>query len=504
MKKRVFRKINQSDIDHDFNQGDLGQRTATAFAFVAVAQIIANVVVILGTIFLARILGPENFGLMAMIATASALLMVFENFGLYYVTVQRKDLSLEELNCLFWVNLAIAFFIALLFYLIAPLIALYYKEPVLKDMCHALSLAFVFRGTANQHAALLNRKMNHKKTSIATMFGAVCGTVLAIILALLGAAVWSLVWRQVMDAFSRSALIWIFSGWIPSWQRWSRDYIPALKVGGNLTFSRLMYYVSQNYADILIGRTLGAVSLGFYKLGFQVIFFPAQRVIEPVAQVMIPMLSQMLDNAEQYKQAYLRAVHILFLFYSALGLFVVMHTPVIIDAVFGHEWIGAMAPMRYMAATMLVVGINSTSSWIFITQERSNEMLRWSVFFTLAVVFSISLGLPYGIDATALAFMICVFTVSPLLYLYIGRKGPVKAQDYLWMIVSHLPLLVSFLIVQYVIMMLYQGIGPWAQIGLSAIAGLTFLPLAYVFAPSRELILYLVYEIRHKLLNKHG
>ncbi|MDH5722387.1 MAG: lipopolysaccharide biosynthesis protein [Alphaproteobacteria bacterium] len=504
MKKKGFRKIDQSDIDHDFDQGDLGQKTATAFAFVIMAQIVANVVVILGTIFLARILGPENFGLMAMIATASSLLMVFENFGLYYVTVQRKDLSIEELNCLFWVNLAISCIIALLFFLAAPLIALYYKEPILEDMCHALSLAFLFRGAANQHTALLNRKMNHKKTSIATMIGAVCGTILAIILALLGAGVWSLVWRQVMDAFSRSTMIWIFSGWIPSWHRWSKDYIPALKVGGNLTFTRLMHYISQNYADILIGRVLGATSLGFYKLGFQVIFLPIQRVTEPISHVMIPMLSQMLDDTEQYRKAYLRAVSILFLIYSALGLFVVIHAPVIIDVIFGHEWIGAMTPMRYLAATMLVIGINSTSSWLFITQERTNEMLKWSVFLTLAIVFSISLGLPYGIDATALAFSLCVFAVSPFLYLYVGRKGPVKTQDFMWMIVSHLPLLLSFLTVQYVTMILYQGVDTWAQIGLSVVAGSTFLLLAYVFGPSRELILYLVYEIRHKLLNKQS
>lgn len=504
MKKKIFRKIQQSDIDNNFDQGDFGQKTATAFAFVAVAQVVANVVVILGTILLARILGPENFGLMAMIATAASLLMVFENFGLYYVTVQRKDLKLEELNCLFWVNLAVAAFIALLFYLIAPLIALYYKEPILEDMCHALALAFIFRGAANQHTAFLNRQMNHKKTSIATMIGAICGTALAIILALLGAGVWSLVWRQVMDAFSRSAMIWIFSGWIPSWQKWSKDYIPALKIGGNLTVSRLMNYLAQNYADILIGRSLGAMSLGFYKLGFQVIFLPIQRVTEPISHVMIPMLSQMLDDTEMYRKAYLRAAHILFLFYSALGLFVVIHAPVIIDAVFGHEWSQAMIPMRYMAATMLAIGINTTASWLFITQDRSNEMLRWSVFFTSAMVFSISLGLPYGINGTAFSFMICIFTVSPLLYLYVGRKGPVKARDYMWMIVSHLPLLLSFVIVQYVTMMLYQGLHPWAQIGLSAMSGLSIILLAYVFKPSRELMLYLVYEIRHKILKKNG
>tara|TARA_B100001989_G_C24541499_1_gene467859 strand:+ start:292 stop:1821 length:1530 start_codon:yes stop_codon:yes gene_type:complete len=502
MKKKIFRKISQADIDHEKDQTELGRKTASAFAFVAIAQVVANIVVIVGTIILARLLGPENFGLMAMIATVATFLMIFENFGLYYVTVQRKNLSIEELNCLFWVNLAIAAIIGLLFFLLAPFIAMYYKEPILKDLCQALSMAFFFRGAANQHTAFLNRKMNHKKTSIATMFGAICGTVFALILAFMGAGVWSLVWRQVIDAFSRSVMVWILSGWIPSWHKWSSEYIPALKVGGNLTFSRVMYYISQNFADILIGRHLGAISLGFYKLGFQVIFLPVQRVTEPISHVMIPMLSQMLDQPELYRKSYLRGVHIMYLLYAALGIFVVVHAPLIIDVVFGHEWIGALVPMRYMAATMLVVGINSTSSWIFVTQDRSSEMLKWSGFQTMAVVLSILIGIQYGINGTAFAFMICAFAVSPILYIVIGRKGPVKTSDFIWMIVSHLPLILSFVTVQYVTMLFYQGYDPLLQILFAAMAGMSYAALAFVFPPSRTLILYLLYEIKHKILKK--
>jgi len=192
----------------------------------------------------------------------------------------------------------------------------------------------------------------------------------------------------------------------------------------------------------------------------------------------------------------------MYLLYAALGIFVVVHAPLIIDVVFGHEWIGALVPMRYMAATMLVVGINSTSSWIFVTQDRSSEMLKWSGFQTMAVVLSILIGIQYGINGTAFAFMICAFAVSPILYIVIGRKGPVKTSDFIWMIVSHLPLILSFVTVQYVTMLFYQGYDPLLQILFAAMAGMSYAALAFVFPPSRTLILYLLYEIKHKILKK--
>ncbi|MGH1375045.1 MAG: lipopolysaccharide biosynthesis protein [Alphaproteobacteria bacterium] len=483
-----FKKYSNPDTDTSHLSKNLGKNAAKAFASVAVTQVIANIIGLGGSIILARLLGPEEFGLMAMLATAIALLTVFENFGLYFATVQKKYLSSDELNFLFWANLGVASIMSVLMFFSAPYIANFFEQPQLYELAQVLSLAFICRGAANQHAALLNRKLQHGKSSLATTVAVFFATGGAIIMALTGFGIWALVWRQIIEAFVRMIMIWSFTQWIPRWVKWDNAFIPSLTIGLNLTASNLMYYLSRNTDDILIGKFIGNAGLGHYKLSYQILLLPLRRLSEPVAQIMIPVLSQLQDDAERYRRNYTRVAHILILALWPIGVVFIMHADTLVYIIFGAEWFMAAEPLRWLASLLLIQGITNTTGWLLISQARSKEILYWSIFTSVTTIASFIIGLPYGIVGVAAAYVIVEYLRIPLLFYIIGRSGPVSIKNLYNLVLVHVPPLFIFVFVQWGVGQVIIDYSISFKILFIMVGGLSILPSILIFPHSRAIL----------------
>ncbi len=492
---------NRKDPDTDTSHlsKNLGQYAAKAFASVAVAQIIANIIGLGGSIALARILGPSDFGLMAMLATAIALLTVFENFGLYFATIQKKYLSSDELNFLFWVNLFIAVLMSIIMFISAPFIADFFEQPELKELAQVLSIAFICRGAANQHSALLNRKFQHGKSSISTVIAIFFATVGAIIMAVIGFGVWALVWRQIIEAFVKFVMLWILTGWIPRWVRWKHEYIPSLTMGANITAANLMYYLSRNMDDILIGKFIGNAGLGYYKLSYQLLLLPLRRLSEPVSQIMIPLLSQLQDQPERYLKNYVRVANLLILALWPIGVIFMIHAEILINIIFGAEWISAAGPLKWLASLLLIQGLTSGTGWLLITQARSKEMLYWSVFTSVTTIAAFVAGLPYGIVGVAAAYVIIEYARLPLLFYIVGKHGPVSMKNIYGLIWVHAPAILMFIAIQYSVGQVIVDYNILLQILFIGLSGLSVIPAMLLLPHSRVVVFSSILYIHNKI-----
>lgn len=479
---KFFKPTQKLNLDNSAVKANIGQKAARAFAFVAAGNMMSNLVTISGTVVLARLLTPNDFGLMAMIGTATGLLMVFESFGLYMVTIQKSNLTHDEMNFLFWLNLLVASMMGLLLFLAAPFIAHFFKKPELIPLTQVIALTFVLRGAANQHSALLNRNLLHGKSSVAGVLGAISGTIVAIIAALLGAGVWALALRQVAEAIIRTVSMWIFSGWIPAWVKWKKEYMPSVHSGTRITLTNLMYYTSRNADDILVGRYIGADPLGQYKLSYQVLLLPLRRISDPIASVMVPLMAQILDEPERYRKNYMAVAKILHLLNASLGIFVMFHATVIVTGVFGEKWKDAIEPMRWLAISMLAQGITNTTGWLFLTQQRNKEMMQWSMFSSAVTVISFLIGLPFGINGVAAAWSIGCLILAPILYYVTGRTGPITTKDLYKLTFADSPVFVTFILVQIAAHYFMVGLPLYQQLITIVISG-SLLPLIILAFP---------------------
>lgn len=496
---KSFKNRKDPDTDTSFLSKDLGKHAGKALASVAVSNILTNIMGLGGTIILARLLGPEDFGLMAMLATAIALLTVFENFGLYFATIQKKTLSNEELNFLFWANLVVASLMAAVMFFSAGFIANFFHEPQLKELSQVLALAFICRGAANQHAALLNRKLQHGKSSMATVVAVFLATGGSIVMAMTGFGVWSLIWRQVIEAFVRTVMLWLYTGWIPRFVSWQKDFMHSLGFGASMTVSNLMYYLSRNADDILIGKYIGAEQLGYYKLSYQILLLPLRRINEPVGQVMIPLLSQLQDQPERYRKNYMRAVHLLAMLQWPLGVLFLIHGVTIIEIVFGAEWLPAVVPLQWLAASLFIQALSNTTGWLFISQGRSKEILYWAIFTSVTTIISFLIGLPYGIGGVAMWYVLVSYMRMPFLFYICGRKGPVRTRDLYGAMFAHLPAMALYALINYGAgLYLPELTMPLQFIALAAL-GLAVFPVMMIFPSTRNMVNDGLGYVRNKL-----
>lgn len=193
---------------------------------------------------LARLLVPEDFGLVAMVTTITGFLRIFKDAGLSTATVQKERITQAQVSNLFWVNVLVSLCISILVAAFAPLIAWFYREPRLVAVTLALSITFAISGAVVQHQALLNRQMRYGALAIIDVGSATCGLLVGVTMAGLRCGYWSLVFMQLSTTLCEMLL----TLWISRW----RPQRPARRCG---TRSLLHFGASLTIANFLqIGR----------------------------------------------------------------------------------------------------------------------------------------------------------------------------------------------------------------------------------------------------------
>ena len=150
---------------------------------------IARIAVI---IILARLLNPNDFGMMAMVASTFGILSMFKDFGLSTATVQRTEVSEQQLSVLFWINVLVGCLLATITLISAWPAAMFYREPRLVTLCAAFAATFILEASGIQHAALLQRQMRFSALALIDSASLIASSILGVVLALLGTGYWAL------------------------------------------------------------------------------------------------------------------------------------------------------------------------------------------------------------------------------------------------------------------------------------------------------------------------
>ncbi|MFM7448353.1 MAG: lipopolysaccharide biosynthesis protein, partial [Leptolyngbyaceae cyanobacterium] len=242
-------------IDH--LKHDLKTRTIRSGAITISAQALKFVISMGSTVVLARLLTPEDFGLIGMVTVIIGFVELLKDLGLAEATIQQEQINQRQISTLFWINLAISCGVALTVALLSPLIAWFYHEPRLITITLVLAITFIFSGLTVQHQALLRRQMHFAMLAKIEMAALVAGVATAQLSAFYGAAYWSLVYMQLAFSLTYVVGIWAACSWRPGLPGWNSEIRSMLKFGGNLTGFRCFNYLSRNFDNFIIGRVWG-------------------------------------------------------------------------------------------------------------------------------------------------------------------------------------------------------------------------------------------------------
>ena len=287
-------------------KSDLGARTIRGSAVTIVTQGLKFLIGMVGTVILARLLTPQDYGLIGMVAVIIGFVSIFKDLGLSSATIQRAEINSVQISTLFWVNIALSLAVMLVCFGIAPLISVFYHEPRLRLITAAYGFGFMLSGLTVQHEALLRRQMRFTALAV-TEVTALCASVAtAVGLALYGAGYWALVASQLSLGLVYLIGIWSLCRWRPGLPGRNSGVRSMLAFGRNLTGFAVINYFARNLDNLLIGKVWGSQQLGLYAKAYQLLLLPIDQINSPIGAVALPALSRLSDSPEKYRQAYLR------------------------------------------------------------------------------------------------------------------------------------------------------------------------------------------------------
>lgn len=392
---------------------DLHGHSVRGGAIVMLGQGGSVVLGIVSAAVLARLLDPEDFGLVAMASAFVALLGEFADLGLSQATVQRREVNAAQVSALFWVNVVLGTVAMAIGFAVAWPIGLFYGDERLAGIAGALSIGFLLSGIAAQPLAVLRRRMGFTAETIVTLASIAIGLTAAIVAALAGLGYWSLVIQVIAAAFVRMAGIFVASGWLPSAPARAEGVREMLRFGGFLSGSNLLAAVLRASDKVLVGRFVGADAAGLYANAQRILLMPVTQLNKPLTMVGRPALSRLQLEPERFRAFYRRGVELVASTSLPAIAWMAIVAEDLILLVLGRDWSGSVPIFQALAPAALLGALGVVTSWIYVPLGRTDRQFRWILFQTIMLVAAMAIGVRWGAIGVALAYSGTLLVLRP-------------------------------------------------------------------------------------------
>lgn len=382
-------------------------------------------------VFLARLLEPRDFGLLAMAAVFTTLGGVLADAGIGSAIIQRERLKAEHLDTAFWLSLGIGVALWLLSIAAAPGIAWLYSAPDLTNVVRWLSLGFVFSGASGVATAVLRRDLGFRALALRSIAGSVIGGMTAIAMALSGFGVWSLVGQRLAEGCTGTILVWIACPWRPGRRGKLSHVNELLSFGMNILGSRLLVFFSRRSDQFLIGYLFGNVALGYYFVGYRLIRVVVELFAKSVSAVLMPTLSRIQFDRKRMRGAYYQIIRLAGLITMPTFISIALMAPELTEVLFGPKWMHSAAVMRILAFGGLLQGIVFVNAPTLAAAGKPSWSMWLNAVDAVSTVAAIMIAVQWeSIAIVALAYTLRAYLLFPLRMLAIRKILDVKWREY--------------------------------------------------------------------------
>ncbi|UPK33884.1 lipopolysaccharide biosynthesis protein [Bradyrhizobium sp. 186] len=441
------------------------------------------------TIVATRNLAASDFGLLAMSATTATFLGLFKDLGVGQAIVQRPDIAKGQLDALFWLSVLASAASALVLALSAYPIALLYNEPRLEQLTLAIAGLSFIAGLPAVPAALLARESRFKALAILDVIATTASVASGIIAVIILRDYWALYLSTLVLTLFSTVGIWACSGYRPGYPHLDKEARHMARFGLHVSGFNLVNYFSRNADNILIGKFRGGEELGLYDRAYKLLLFPIIQLHNPIGQVIVPLLSRLRFDKEEYLSTYDDALSMVMLACQPGVVFAILLSKPLFRFVLGEHWVGAAPIFSWLGLAGLIQVATATAAWLFLSQGRGQEYFRLGIWTALINVTSFVIGLPWGALGIAMAYtLVNCAIVLPLYAISIGRTGPVTAWSLIETTGPHwIGCLVAAAITRISTISLLDGNSPAELAALLALAYASYLMAITFFAQKRRL-----------------
>ena len=356
-------------------------------------------------ILLARLLGPSDFGLIAMLLvfTTVAALLVDSGFGT--ALVQKQDTSDDDESTVFLSGIGVSVVVGCILWFAAPLIADFYSQPLLVPLTRLMLFVLPLSALAAVPDALLTQRLDFRARANAEILASLCSGAVAVVLAWRGFGVWSLAWQSLVAIGVRAALLWLFSRWRPRGRFRIESFRGLFAFGSYMLMANLLNTISIRLQSLLIGKLFDSRALGYYTLAQNTQMAPAQFMSGVLNRVGLPVFSTVADQRDKLVAALrlsLRAA--IFAFVPCMVGIAVVAKPLIV-MLYGARWTPAAPILSILAVSATFWPLHVLNLAAIGAQGRSDLIFRLELIKRIVSIGSIIACSPAGPVAIAWAVL---------------------------------------------------------------------------------------------------
>lgn len=268
----------------------------------------SQVVSLIVSIVLARLIAPAAYGTIALVTVFITILQAFVDSGMGNALIQKKNADDLDFSTVFYFNIVLCFFLYLIIFLAAPLIALFYQKPELVSIVRVLSLTVVISGVRNVQQAYVSRTMQFKRFFFATLGGTLAGAIVGIAMAYFGYGVWALVAQQILNTSIGTGILWLTVKWRPN-LIFSFERLKGLfSYGWKLLAAALINRVYNELRSLIIGKMYSSADLAYYNRGNQFPNVIVTNINTSIDSVLLPTMSAEQEHSERVRAMTRRAI----------------------------------------------------------------------------------------------------------------------------------------------------------------------------------------------------
>lgn len=341
---------------------NLKEKTVSGMMWGAIGKVGTLTINFLTNLVLARLLLPEDFGAIAMLAIFLAVSNIFIQGGLGTALVQKKNPDHRDYSTVFYWNLVVAVIFYLILYVSAPFIANYYDLPLVKPLLRVQSVVLLIQSFSIVQYTQLQKQMNFKALAIRNMAAALAGTLIAIPLALRGLGAWSLVASAILASIVNVLLLWKMSSWRPAWEFSFSSLKNLFSFGGLMLLSSLAETLYTNLQGLIIGKRFSAGDLGYFSQAKKLEEIPVTGLSSIVNDVTFPAFASIQDDPDRLLAGVRKSTKALsFLNFPMMILLIIIAKP-LICLLYGSKWEPSAPYFQILCISGLIYTINTLNT----------------------------------------------------------------------------------------------------------------------------------------------
>lgn len=451
----------------------------------AISQICRVATQLLGNVVLARVLAPEDFGLMAMAIVMTTLAAILRDSGTGSAVIQRSSTSPQLLATVFWINVSIGLLMGVAMLIAAPYVAALFREPRLTPVVQWLAISLPISGLAIVQQALLQRQNRFRQLARIEIVSAISGVSVAILMALQGYGVYSLVGQSLAWALVSLVQLVLAVRFIPRHWVQVAELRQLLTFSASLTAFNLVNFISRYADNIVVGRFLGAAALGIYSIAYRLMMLPVQHMAWVANRALLPVLSRLQDDVAELARTYLQTITTIAAISAPAMALLMIHRDGVIELLFGRQWLAAAALLIWLAPVGFIQSITSTTGVLLTARGRTDVLLRAGIISAVLSVTAFLVGVRFGLIGVVVCYAIASAILTPYVLSLAAAQLGLRTMD---LVRPCLPSVASSMIMALASLALEQALLPlgwphWSQLMVRlATAALTYwLVMRWIF-----------------------